>query len=60
MAKQMNADRVIIDEKIGRDIAEYLELQVTGTLGILLKAKLQSYFSHRRIPRRGHGAYIVY
>ena len=38
MAKEMKADRVIIDEKIGRDIAEYLELEVTGTLGILLKA----------------------
>jgi predicted nucleic acid-binding protein len=39
MAKEMNADRVIIDEKIGRDIAEYLGLEVIGTLGILLKAK---------------------
>lgn len=39
MAKQLNADRVIIDEKMGRDIAEYLDLKVTGTLGILLKAK---------------------
>ncbi len=39
MAKQMKADRVIIDEKIGRDVAEYLGLEVTGTLGILLKAK---------------------
>ncbi|MEE9361161.1 MAG: DUF3368 domain-containing protein [Cellulophaga sp.] len=39
MAKELKADRVIIDEKIGRDIAEYLELEVTGTLGILLKAK---------------------
>ncbi len=39
MAKEFEADRVIIDEKIGRDIAEYLGLEVTGTLGILLKAK---------------------
>ena len=39
MAKEMNANRVIIDEKIGRDVAEYLGLEVTGTLGILLKAK---------------------
>jgi predicted nucleic acid-binding protein len=39
MAKERNADRVIIDEKIGRDIAEYLGLEVIGTLGILLKAK---------------------
>ena len=39
MAKKTNANRVIIDEKIGRDVAEYLGLEVTGTLGILLKAK---------------------
>jgi len=39
MAKEMKANRVIIDEKMGRDIAEYLGLEVTGTLGILLKAK---------------------
>ncbi len=39
MAKEMKAERVIIDEKIGRDVAEYLGLEVMGTLGILLKAK---------------------
>jgi len=39
MAKELKADRVIIDEKIGRDIAEYLELEATGTLGVLLKAR---------------------
>ena len=39
MAREIKADRVIIDEKIGRDIAEYLGLEVTGTLGLLLKAK---------------------
>lgn len=30
---------VIIDEKIGRNIAEYPGLRVTGTLGVLVKAK---------------------
>lgn len=30
---------VVIDEKIGRNIAEYLGLKVTGTLGVLVKAK---------------------
>ncbi len=39
MAKAMNADKDIIDEKIGRDVAEYIDLEVMGTLGILLKAK---------------------
>ncbi len=30
---------VIIDEKLGRNMAEYLGLQVTGTLGVLAKAR---------------------
>lgn len=41
MASKYQADWVIIDEKIGRNMAEYLGLRVTGTLGILLKAKQQ-------------------
>lgn len=41
MACKYQADWVIIDEKIGRNMAEYLGLRVTGTLGILLKAKQQ-------------------
>lgn len=39
MACQFNADKVIIDEKIGRNMAEYLGLNVVGTLGVLLAAK---------------------
>ncbi|MCI5210483.1 MAG: DUF3368 domain-containing protein [Candidatus Electrothrix sp. ATG2] len=38
-ASQHKADLVIIDEKIGRNVAEYLNLSVIGTLGILLNAK---------------------
>ncbi len=38
-AVEMNADIVIIDEKTGRKIAEHMGLSVTGTLGVLLKAK---------------------
>ena len=41
MAYKYQADWVIIDEKIGRNMAEYLGLHVIGTLGILLKAKQQ-------------------
>jgi len=33
------ADKVIIDERIGRQVAEYLDLNITGTLGVLIKAK---------------------
>lgn len=43
MACQLKVDLVIIDEKIGRNIAEYLELNVIGTLGILLKAKQKGW-----------------
>ena len=39
MAKKLKADWVIIDERIGRNLAEYVGLNVVGTLGVLLKAK---------------------
>lgn len=39
LAKQQSADKVIIDERLGRRVAEYLGLNVTGTLGVLAKAK---------------------
>ena len=35
------ANYTLIDEKLGRNFAEYLGLKVIGTLGILLKAKQQ-------------------
>ncbi|MCI5125461.1 MAG: DUF3368 domain-containing protein [Candidatus Electrothrix sp. AR5] len=38
-ACEHKADLVIIDEKIGRNVAEYLGLTVIGTLGVLLNAK---------------------
>lgn len=34
-----HADLVPMDEKIGRNMAEYLGLKVSGTLGVLLKAR---------------------
>jgi predicted nucleic acid-binding protein len=34
-----SADLVLMDEKLGRNMAEYLGLRVTGTLGTLLRAK---------------------
>ncbi len=45
MAQKYQADWVLIDEKFGRNMAEYLGLHVTGTLGILLKAKQQGLIS---------------
>ena len=38
-ALSFKADLVLMDEKIGRNMAEYLGLKVSGTLGILLKAR---------------------
>jgi hypothetical protein len=43
MAKKYQADWVLIDEKIGRNMGEYLGLRITGTLGVLLKAKHQGF-----------------
>jgi uncharacterized protein len=41
LAVELNADRLIIDERRGRNEATRLGLQVTGLLGILLAAKRQ-------------------
>lgn len=40
-ASAMKADLLVMDERIGRNVAEYMGLRVIGTLGILLKAKAQ-------------------
>ena len=39
LAKEQKADLVILDEIMGRRYAKRLELNLTGTLGVLLKAK---------------------
>lgn len=41
LAIEIKADLVIIDEKLGRFHAKHADLKITGTLGILLKAKKQ-------------------
>lgn len=43
LANEINADLVIIDESLGRFYAKHANLTVTGTLGILLKAKKKGY-----------------
>jgi hypothetical protein len=40
LAAELNAGVVIIDEQEGRELAAQMGLQVTGVLGILLRAKL--------------------
>lgn len=39
LANEIGADLIILDEKLGRYHAKHSELTVTGTIGILLKAK---------------------
>jgi len=44
-ALSAKADLVLIDERLGRNLAEYHGLRVVGTLGTLLKAKKMNYIS---------------
>jgi predicted nucleic acid-binding protein len=39
LAKEINADLIIMDELTGRQFAKQLDIKLTGTIGILLKAK---------------------
>lgn len=43
LAKEKNADIVIIDDANAKKHAKYLKLSVTGTLGVLIKAKKKGY-----------------
>jgi predicted nucleic acid-binding protein len=39
LATEINADLIILDEKLGRFHAKHADLKVTGTIGVLIKAK---------------------
>jgi predicted nucleic acid-binding protein len=39
LAQEINADLVILDERLGRRHAQRLGLEITGTLGVMLKGK---------------------
>jgi predicted nucleic acid-binding protein len=43
LAQEVNADLVIIDDANAKKHAKYLKLPVTGTLGVLIKAKQNGY-----------------
>lgn len=61
LALKHNADMVIMDERIGRRVAEYFGLHVTGTLGILAKAKalgLIASFYETAMNMREEGIYF--
>ena len=43
LAREQKADLVIMDDDAAKKTAKFLGLNVTGTLGILLKAKTEGY-----------------
>lgn len=45
LAKEKNADIVVIDDANAKKHAKYLKLPVTGTLGVLIKAKQQGHIN---------------
>lgn len=45
LAQELNADLVIIDERLGRRHAQRLGMHLTGTMGVLLKAKQRGFIS---------------
>lgn len=48
LAMEKKADLVIIDDSNARKYAKYLELTLTGTIGVLIKAKQKGYVSEIR------------
>jgi uncharacterized protein len=45
LAVELNADRILIDEKLGRQKAIHLALKPVGILGVLLRAKQDGHIS---------------
>lgn len=48
LAQELNADLLILDERLARRYARRAGLTITGTLGVLLKAKQQGLISEIR------------
>ena len=61
LAAQQASALVVMDEKLGRNMAEYMGLQVTGTLGVLAKARVLGLipsFSQQALAMRQQGIYF--
>lgn len=48
LATEINADLILLDEKLGRFHAKHANLKVTGTIGVLIKAKKQGLIKELR------------
>lgn len=46
LASEIGADLIILDEKLGRFHAKHADLKVTGTIGVLLRAKHAGLIRH--------------
>lgn len=60
-AIKLQADLVLLDDKVARNIAEYLGINVKGTLGVLVEAKRKNIISSFRdlaIKMREQGIYF--
>ncbi|WP_295434383.1 DUF3368 domain-containing protein [uncultured Thiodictyon sp.] len=60
LARKYPDSTVIIDERLARSVAEYLGIKVTGTLGVLVKAKalgLISSFQDAALAMQGQGLF---
>ncbi len=58
LSKEIRADVVIIDDANAKKYAKYLKLPVTGTLGVLIRAKREGYIDRlepilRQMVERG-------
>ena len=48
LCQEQNADLAIIDDNAAKKTAKYLGIPVTGTLGVLIKAKQQGFINEIR------------
>jgi len=61
LAAQQADPLVLMDEKLGRNLAEYLGFRVVGTLGVLAKARtmgLVPSFAHAALSMREQGIFF--